>query len=71
MKFRHVVHIGSDRVEVYDESGFAMGGGERKKQNLEVDLLRRNGGFGMNIKTLDNGKTLVSVSIAIQFKYPT
>lgn len=39
-----------------------MGGGERKKQNLEVDLARKNGGFGMNIKTLDNGKTVVSVS---------
>lgn len=45
-------------MEIFDES---LTGGEKKKQDMEVDLVKKNNGFGMNIKTLDNGKTIVSV----------
>lgn len=58
LKNRHVVHVGSDKIEVYDEKGGPI---EKRKQSFEISLERKQSGFGMNIRTLEDGKTIVSV----------
>lgn len=60
--FRHLVHIGSNKIEVYNESGSSVGLPEQRTEVFEFKLDRRQGGFGMNIKTID-GRTTVTVVV--------
>lgn len=66
---RHVVHVSGTTIEMYGEHGSGspvpsssgQNGGAKREGDLEmVTMSRIDGSFGMNLKTLDNGKTLIS-----------
>lgn len=57
VNFRHVVHVDHGKVEVYDRSAADP---SMLPPPQPVTLSRKNGSFGMNLKTVD-GRTIVTV----------
>ena len=54
-----MVHVGSGRMDMFDNLGRPIVTDDTKQ--MDVVLTRQASGFGMNVKTLDSGRTVVTV----------